>query len=153
MHAGIHPLGRHPPGWHPPWADSTQADTPPADGYCSGQYASYWNAFLFLEVDYFPGTLSWVLLGLFILALPCVNYFVTHSHTLNCQSFYSSSWLAVLPAASATRYLMVYSHLHGLQGMNYCVSFSVHTITTNEYITHYNFECDHLVQYNPLVSE
>ena len=30
--------GQTPPGRHPP---------PPADGYCSGRYASYWNAFLF----------------------------------------------------------------------------------------------------------
>ena len=28
-----------PPGRHPP---------PPRDGHCSGRYASYWNAFLFL---------------------------------------------------------------------------------------------------------
>ena len=33
------PLGRHLLGRHPP--------PPPADGYCSGQYTSYWNAFLF----------------------------------------------------------------------------------------------------------
>ena len=32
-------LGRHPLGRH----------TPPADGYCCGRYASYWNAFLFLN--------------------------------------------------------------------------------------------------------
>ena len=25
----------------------TEADTSPADGYCYGQYTSYWNAFLF----------------------------------------------------------------------------------------------------------
>ena len=31
VHAGIHPPG----------------NPTPADGYCSGQYASYWNAFLF----------------------------------------------------------------------------------------------------------
>ena len=41
---GVHPPGRqtHTPSW--------EADTPPphpADGYCSGRYASYWNAFLF----------------------------------------------------------------------------------------------------------
>ena len=35
---GRHPLGRNPLGRHPP----------PADGYCSGWYASYWNAFLFI---------------------------------------------------------------------------------------------------------
>ena len=34
MHWGIHPSG--------------QADTPPPDGNCSGQYGSYWNAFLFI---------------------------------------------------------------------------------------------------------
>ena len=31
-------FGRHPPDRYPP---------PRADGYCSGRYASYWNAFLF----------------------------------------------------------------------------------------------------------
>ena len=39
------PLGRppqaDPPGRHPP---------PGADGYCSGRYASYWNAFLFFFI-------------------------------------------------------------------------------------------------------
>ena len=41
VHRGM--SGRTPPGRHP------RADTlPPADGYCSGRYASYWNAFLFL---------------------------------------------------------------------------------------------------------
>ena len=39
---GRHPLDRHPLGTHP------LADTPPPtrDGYCSGWYASYWNAFM-----------------------------------------------------------------------------------------------------------
>ena len=42
---GQNPLSRHTPGQTPyPWADTP----PPADGYCSGQYASYWNAFLFV---------------------------------------------------------------------------------------------------------
>ena len=44
--AGRCPLaGRHPPGRHTP---GRQTHTPPADGYCSGRYASYWNAFLLL---------------------------------------------------------------------------------------------------------
>ena len=64
MHWGRHPpvqcmLGYTPPGQTPPWADNPQADTPwvdthpwadtphIADGYCSGWYPSYWNAFLF----------------------------------------------------------------------------------------------------------
>ena len=34
---GRHPSGRHPPGRHSP------------DGHCSGRYASYWNAFLFVH--------------------------------------------------------------------------------------------------------
>ena len=48
---GRHPRGRHPRGRHPPWADTphgqtpSRADSPRADGYCSGRYASYWNAF------------------------------------------------------------------------------------------------------------
>ena len=42
------PLGRHPPGRHPTSADIPWAEIlPPRDGYCSGQYASYWNPFLF----------------------------------------------------------------------------------------------------------
>ena len=49
VQAGIHPPGRPPPGQHllprktHPWADTAP---PQADGYCSGRYASYWNAFL-----------------------------------------------------------------------------------------------------------
>ena len=69
--AGRYPLGRHPPadpppgqtppgrtpaGQTPPQSDTPQADTPqadtppsgqkpPQDGYCSGRYASHWNAF------------------------------------------------------------------------------------------------------------
>ena len=43
---GPHPRGS--PGPHP-WGVSQHAlrQTPPADGFCCGQYASYWNAFLF----------------------------------------------------------------------------------------------------------
>ena len=42
-----HPLGRHPPTW----ADTRPPrQRPPSDGHCSGRYASYWNAFLFLNV-------------------------------------------------------------------------------------------------------
>ena len=37
------PQCRHPPG----------AGTPPADGYCCGRYASYWNAFLFIDNNAF----------------------------------------------------------------------------------------------------
>ena len=35
------------PGQTPPWANNPPGQTPPTDGYCSGWYASYWNAFLF----------------------------------------------------------------------------------------------------------
>ena len=35
--------------WKTPWADTPQADIPPPDGYCRGEYTSYWNAFLFLN--------------------------------------------------------------------------------------------------------
>ena len=53
------PMGRHPPGRqvdtplgrHPLGQTSTQADTPPtSDGHCSGRYASYWKAFLFIQI-------------------------------------------------------------------------------------------------------
>ena len=38
------PLDQAPtPASRPP-----RAGTPPADGYCCGQYASYWNAFLYI---------------------------------------------------------------------------------------------------------
>ena len=67
---GRRPLGRHPPPWQaetPPWADPLggrhppeqslplagrhpPGKHPPADGYCSGWYTSYWNAFLLLLV-------------------------------------------------------------------------------------------------------
>ena len=47
-----------PPPWgsrHPPSVDTPreQAPTPPADGYCCGRYASYWNAFLFIDNNAF----------------------------------------------------------------------------------------------------
>ena len=40
------PPGKHPPSRPPPG----QTPPPPADGYCSRQYASYWNASLFLQI-------------------------------------------------------------------------------------------------------
>ena len=55
---GQTPAGQTPPpsrsprvdtqtGRHPPWAD-TPGQTPPSpDSYCSGRYASHWNAFLY----------------------------------------------------------------------------------------------------------
>ena len=57
---GRHPLVRHtPPGSHPlgrppSWADTPTPgqDTLPADGYCSGRYASYWNASLLHIISY-----------------------------------------------------------------------------------------------------
>ena len=62
---GVHPPGRQTPQEDIPWADTPRADPPwadththpwtdtplgqippsQADGYCSGRYASYWNAF------------------------------------------------------------------------------------------------------------
>ena len=48
-----HPLGRPPwqtpRGKTPPWTDTPRQTLPlsPAYGYCSGRYASYWNAFLY----------------------------------------------------------------------------------------------------------
>ena len=66
VHAGITlprrrhpPPSRHPPSRHPPGPDWKQAHSPPpADGYGCGQYASYWNAFLFFdEISPFCGEL------------------------------------------------------------------------------------------------
>ena len=37
-------------GRHPPWADNLPPGQTPPDGYCSGRYVSYWNAF-FLSID------------------------------------------------------------------------------------------------------
>ena len=37
-----------PPGQTSPWAPPRQTPHPYRDGHCSGRYASYWNAFLFL---------------------------------------------------------------------------------------------------------
>ena len=56
MHWGRHPPGQTYPSMHwgryLPWVDISQhalGQTLP-DGYCSGRYASYWNAFLFTGV-------------------------------------------------------------------------------------------------------
>ena len=51
------------PGRHPPWADTPRSDTPappPRDGHCSGRFASYFNAFLFLT-ETFQDTLMLIL--------------------------------------------------------------------------------------------
>ena len=50
-----HALGQTPPwadtpGRHPFLPDTPLADTSPADGYCSGRYASYRNAFFFTDI-------------------------------------------------------------------------------------------------------
>ena len=52
VYAGIPLPGRHtiPLDRHSPWADAPGRHPPLADGYCSGWYASYWNAFLFYEI-------------------------------------------------------------------------------------------------------
>ena len=42
--------GRHPPGRQPRADTPLGRHPPPADGYCSGRYASYWNAFLWIKV-------------------------------------------------------------------------------------------------------
>ena len=47
--SGQTPLRRYPPSdIHTPGQTPPQADLP-EDGHCSGWYASYWNAFLFLK--------------------------------------------------------------------------------------------------------
>ena len=49
---------RHPLGRHTPWVDTTRADTPPpptATAADSRWYASYWNAFLFMNCFYRTG--------------------------------------------------------------------------------------------------
>ena len=70
---GVQPLGRHlpgqtppPQGQSPPGQTPPPADTPQADGYCSGRYASYWNAFLFLYSNLFLSPLVDRLVGLFL---------------------------------------------------------------------------------------
>ena len=71
---GRHPLGRHPLG-RPLWADTPRqthplGQTPPGrhlprqtpssrDGNWSGQYASYWNAFLFFDIFAFAPAFTW----------------------------------------------------------------------------------------------
>ena len=56
--ADIPPWAGIPPPWAgipPPWADiplPVQTQPPQPDGYCSGRFTSYWNAFLF---DIFQG--------------------------------------------------------------------------------------------------
>ena len=46
---GVHPLGRQPSGRHPLLG---RHPLPRTDSYCSGRYASYWNAFLFLLLTF-----------------------------------------------------------------------------------------------------
>ena len=54
----VHPPDQvHLPG--PGTPPGTRYTPPPGDGYCSGRYASYWNAFLFTVKSHKP---SWVLL-------------------------------------------------------------------------------------------
>ena len=43
------PGGHGPGGVHGPRGEP--GGDPPPDGYCCGRYASYWNAFLFLEYN------------------------------------------------------------------------------------------------------
>ena len=38
---------RQTPTWQTPPSQTPPSRHPPRDGYCSGRYASYWNAFLF----------------------------------------------------------------------------------------------------------
>ena len=45
----VHPLGRHHLGSHPPERHPLGRHPHPWDGHWSGQYASYWNEFLFLS--------------------------------------------------------------------------------------------------------
>ena len=46
------------PGRHSPWADTPQQTPPgrhpppPPDGHCNGRYASYWNAFLLINMTF-----------------------------------------------------------------------------------------------------
>ena len=85
------PLGRHPlAGRHP----AGQADTPsPADGYCSGWYASYWNAFL-LQL-FFTIKILQILNDLYLtptfakLNLPLINisYLQKQRMKVDCQIF------------------------------------------------------------------
>ena len=44
--------GRHPPGRQTP--PPCRQTLPPAEGYCSGRYASYWNAFFFVRMLSYP---------------------------------------------------------------------------------------------------
>ena len=59
---GRHPLGRHPLadtprqtlyplGRHLPWTDTLYSDPPlPRDDHCRGWYASYWNAYGWMDI-------------------------------------------------------------------------------------------------------
>ena len=53
MHWGRHSPGRHPPCRHL---------LPTTDVYCSGQYASYWNAFLFGQI-FLQTVWKWIQMG------------------------------------------------------------------------------------------
>ena len=60
VRGGVHPLFRPPrthtqtPWAHTPWVDIPPGrPLPPLDGHCSGRYASYWNAFLFITTFFY----------------------------------------------------------------------------------------------------
>ena len=104
-----HPLGRHPPGGRPhadtPRADTSWADIPPADGYCSGRYASYWNAFFFIQSEHWnmsnlvrfsetsPEIFSIWRAKTALLRIS--NDFLNYLNYLDCHNF--KSWLKHLP--------------------------------------------------------
>ena len=52
----------------------TETDTP-LDGHCSGQYASYWNAFLFIVVPFLKAKLSNLLVSTYVV---CERLSVMH---------------------------------------------------------------------------
>ena len=71
-------------------------EIPPRDGYCCGQYASYWNAFLFLcaiaiqkmdcvDVKDTVHTVRFLsVCDLFVWVMSHMNRFQTHSVRLQC---------------------------------------------------------------------
>ena len=85
VHSGIpHPPGtRHPPQTrHPPW---DQAPLRSRDGYCCGQYASYWNAFLLILV------FNW-----FFQTRTTLFFFPCHKDTTAHVGQDSTNWLSWL---------------------------------------------------------
>ena len=86
----------------------TEADTPPptpppADGYCCGQYASYWNAFFFclgIYYIYYMWEVSWMNQVFPNVLSVCLNLVlesenrvrIIHDFSIELEPFFTATW-------------------------------------------------------------